>query len=576
MASELQDGGKRFELPMSHYPRLSCHLIQGHQQYFRFDDIDYCVSRSINKVNILHTLNKALKFFPHQEAVVDDNRRLTYQQVGDRIEQLAHGLTKLGLKQGDCISIIAPNHLEFYETYYAAAWLGLIANPINIRLSGSEIAYILNDAGSKLLLTHTRFAEPALEAIDKSEQVRHLIWVGPNGKREGSRNEFAYEAFLAQSFGQAAAQCPVPEDQPAHLYYTSGTTGRPKGVVLTHRNVTTHAMAAIAEFQMSDDDIWFHVAPMFHLADAWATFAVTLVGGRHVMLPEFEAAKVMAIVDKEQVTLSNLIPTMLNMMVNHPDVNNYNYSSLRLVLSGGAPIAPETVRQIMEIFGCSYIQTYGLTETSPYVTISKLKAHLSNLSEEKQRAIISRTGREFLSVSLKIIDETGNEVPNDDQTVGEVWVKGDTVTPGYWNRPEETEKAFQDGWFKTGDLAVIDREGYINIVDRKKDMIVTGGENVFSNEVEYVLYEHPAVLECAIIGVPDEKWGEAVKGVIVKSPGKDITEEELIAFVKERIGHYKAPKSIDFMNELPKTGSGKIMKRAIKARYWEDKDRFVH
>jgi acyl-CoA synthetase (AMP-forming)/AMP-acid ligase II len=229
----------------------------------------------------------------------------------------------------------------------------------------------------------------------------------------------------------------------------------------------------------------------------------------------------------------------------------------------------------MDIFGCDYIQTYGLTETSPYVTISKLKTHLSSLSQEDQRRIISRTGREFLSVTLKVMDETGNEVPWDDRTVGEVWVSGDTVSPGYWNRPEETAQAFHKGWLKTGDLAVVDQEGYINIVDRKKDMIVTGGENVFSNEVEYVLYEHPAVLECAIIGVPDEKWGEAVRGVIVRRPGADVTEEELIAFVKERIAHYKAPKRIEFLEELPKTGSGKIMKREIRDRYWKDRDRLV-
>ncbi|MFP4085522.1 MAG: class I adenylate-forming enzyme family protein [Desulfobacteraceae bacterium] len=373
-------------------------------------------------MNVIDTLNKALKLFPHQEAIVDDNRRFTYQQSGDRIKQLANGLFELGLRQGDCLSVIAPNCLEFYEIYYAAAW----------------------------------------------------------------------------------------------------------------------------------------------------------VGGRHVMLPEFEAGNVMKGIEKEKVTLSNLIPTMLNMMVNHEEVEKYDYSSLRIILSGGAPIAPETVRQIMEIFGCDYIQTYGLTETSPYVTVSTLKSHLSLLPTEEQRAIISRTGREFLSVALKIVDEMGNEVPRDDESVGEVWVRGDTVTPGYWNRPEETAKAFQNGWLKTGDLAVIDHEGYINIVDRKKDMIVTGGENVFSNEVEHILYEHPAVLECAIIGVPHEKWGEAVRGVVVKHPGMDVTQEALIAFVKEKIAHYKAPKSIDFVQELPKTGSGKIMKREIRNRYWENTDRYVH
>jgi acyl-CoA synthetase (AMP-forming)/AMP-acid ligase II len=258
---------------------------------------------------------------------------------------------------------------------------------------------------------------------------------------------------------------------------------------------------------------------------------------------------------------------MLNLMVNHPEAGQRDYRSLRVILSGGAPIAPETIRRIIATFGCSYIQTYGLTETSPYCTVSTLKAHLRALPPDRQREIISRTGREFMAVELRVVDETGADVPPDNRSVGEVWVRGDTVTPGYWNRPEETAAAFAEGWFKTGDLAVMDTEGYINIVDRKKDIIITGGENVYSTEVEYALYEHPAVLECAVVGIPDEKWGEAVKAVVVKKPGFNVRGDELIGFVKERMARYKAPKSIDFVDSLPKTGSGKLMKRAVRDWY---------
>jgi len=526
-------------------------------------------------VNISTTLEKAIKLFPEQEAVVDGDVRKTYRQVGERVGRLANGFRSLGLNDGDRISVVAPNCLAFLESYYAAALCGLIINPINIRLSGREMAYILRDSGSKLIFAHIRCAESALEAMDQVESLDRLIWLG-EGERPATKWDVSgYEEFLAGQRTNPVHPPLVSDDQPAHLYYTSGTTGRPKGVVLTHRNVTTHAMAAIAEFNLSDADVWFHVAPMFHLADAWATFALTWVGGRHVMLPQFDAARVLALIEKEKVTLTNLIPTMLNLMVNHPDANAYDYGSLRVILSGGAPIAPETVRRIVETFGCDYIQTYGLTETSPYVTVSKLKSHLRGSDRVDQMSIISRTGREFLSVELKVMNELGHEVPHDDRSVGEVWVQGDTVTPGYWRLPSETEAAFQNGWFKTGDLAVIDREGYINIVDRKKDMILTGGENVYSNEVEYVLYEHPAVLECAVIGVPDEKWGEAVKAVVVKKPGIQAMEQELVEFVKSRLSHYKAPKSVDFMDELPKTGSGKIMKRAIKSAYWKGRERLV-
>jgi len=526
-------------------------------------------------VNVFTTLSKALKLFPEQEAVVDGNDRLNYRQVGGRVERLANGFRRLGLKSQDRISVVAPNCLAFLEIYYAAALCGLIMNPINIRLSGREMAYILSDAGSKLVLADIRFAGALLQAMDQVSGLNRLIWLG-HGEHPATKWDVSgYEAFLTEQEATPGPPRLAGDDQPAHLYYTSGTTGRPKGVVLTHRNVTTHAMAAVAEFSLSDSDVWFHVAPMFHLADAWATFALTWVGGRHVMLPQFDAARVLALIEKEKITLTNLIPTMLNLMVNHPEAHEHDYASLRVILSGGAPIAPETVRRIVQTFGCDYIQTYGLTETSPYVTVSKLKSHLRACTADDRMSIISKTGREFLSVEVRVVDESGHDVPRDDSTVGEVWVRGDTVTPGYWGLPSATEEAFQDGWFKTGDLAVMDREGYIDIVDRKKDMIVTGGENVYSNEVEYVLYEHPAVLECAVVGVPDEKWGEAVKAVVVKKPGLEVTGEELMAFVKSRLAHYKSPKSVDFIDELPKTGSGKIMKRAVKSAYWKGRARLI-
>jgi fatty-acyl-CoA synthase len=273
---------------------------------------------------------------------------------------------------------------------------------------------------------------------------------------------------------------------------------------------------------------------------------------------------VLQLIQEEKITLSNLIPTMLNMMVHHPQAGDFDYSSLRVILSGGASIASEVVRRIIETFKCDYIQTYGMTETSPYLTLSILKHHLKDLSREKQLAFKASTGREFINVSLKVVDSGGKEVARDNREVGEILVKGDTVTPGYWNLPEETAKAFQDGWLCTGDLAVINEEEYVTIVDRKKDMIVTGGENVYSTEVENVLYTHPSVLEAAVIGVPDAKWGEAVKAYVVLKSGKGASQEEIIRFCKEKLAHFKAPKSIDFLEALPRTGSGKIFKKGLR------------
>ena len=407
-------------------------------------------------------------------------------------------------------------------------------------------------------------------ALKKGSSLEGIIWIGDGPEESTSIQSHRYEDVVSANAGSFQANS-VDENQVAHLYYTSGTTGRPKGVMLTHKNVCHHALGTIAELKLVDTDIWGHIAPMFHLADAWATFALTWVGGRHVMVGEFEAETVMATIEKEKMTLSNLIPTMLNLMIKHPRVKEFDFSSLRVILSGGAPIAPEIVRSIMEAFGCDYIQTYGMTETSPYLTFSILKAHLKALPPEEQLKFKSKTGRPFMGVDLKVVDENGALIAADGQQVGEIWVQGDSVTPGYWNLAEETANAFSDGWLRTGDLATLDSEGYVNIVDRKKDMIVTGGENVYSTEVENVLYMHPKILEAAIFGVPDEKWGEAVNAAIVLKAGETATQEEIISFCKEYQAAYKAPKRVVFLDELPKTGSGKIYKKGLRDPFLQKK-----
>jgi acyl-CoA synthetase (AMP-forming)/AMP-acid ligase II len=399
------------------------------------------------------------------------------------------------------------------------------------------------------------------------EGVSKVLWSGRGG---------SYENFLSKSSGEPPPLVSIDGADLAQIYYTSGTTGRPKGVMLSHNNVASHALGTIAELHLADQDIWVHVAPMFHLADAWATWAITWVGGIHVMVPHFEPKKVLETIERERVTLTNMIPTMLNLMVNEPGVEQYDFSSLRVLLSGGAPIAPDVVRKIVQTFGCDYIQTYGMTETSPYLTLSILKEHLRRLPDEEQLKYKSRTGREFVGVELKVVREDGTEVNPNDQEVGEIIAKGESVTRGYWKLPDETQKAIRDGWLYTGDMAVIDREGYINIVDRKKDVILTGGENVYSTEVEHVLYKYPAVLEAAVVGVPDEKWGEAVKAVVVLKEGREAAEQEIIDFCKAELARYKSPKSIDFVDSLPRTGSGKIHKKGIRDRYWEGYDKKVH
>lgn len=513
------------------------------------------------------TLKKAVEFYPAKTAVIDGERAFTYDQIGGRVAALARFFQAQGIEPQDRISILEVNSHAFLETYYAAAGIGAILNPLNYRLAPKEIVYILRDSGSRWLLANSQFASQVQGLFEEETPLAGIIWIDRPAAISGSIACHDYENAIETHQG-IFDPVPTRENDIAHLYYTSGTTGRPKGVMLTHKNVCLHTLGTIAELNLTDSDIWGHIAPMFHLADAWATFAFTWVGARHVMVGQFEPATVMSTIETEHITLSNLIPTMLNLMIKHPRVGEFDFSSLRVILSGGAPIAPQVVRSIMESFGCDYIQTYGMTETSPYLTFSILKQHLLDLSSEDQLKYKSKTGRPFMGVDLKVVDQNAIPVAADEQQVGEIWVRGDTVTTGYWNLPDETSQAFTDGWLRTGDLAVVDAEGYVNIVDRKKDMIVTGGENVYSTEVENVLYMHPKVLEAAVFGIPDETWGESVTAAVVLKNDETATAAEIIGFCKEYQASYKAPKSIIFLDELPKTGSGKITKKVLRETHF--------
>jgi fatty-acyl-CoA synthase len=531
-------------------------------------------------VDIWRTLERAAGLYPRKLAVIDGEARLTYAEVRARAAALARFFQSRGVDAGDRISILHSNAHEFLEAYYAAAGLGAILNPLNVRLAACEIAAILRDAGARWLVSEGEFAPMVEAALAEGTPLEGILWTREPSERSSALTSEDYEAALSGTVGEFEPGL-VPPDRVAHLYYTSGTTGQPKGVMLTHRNVCTHALGTIAELRLADTDVWGHIAPMFHLADAWATFAITWAGGRHVMLPRFDPGEALALLARERVTITNVIPTMLNRMVHHPGARDFELSSLRTVLSGGAPIAPELVRRVIDTFGCDYVQTYGLTETSPYLTFSLLKEHLRHLPPEERLAYQAKTGRPFLCVELRIVDLDGQQVAADGQQVGEIEVRGETVTPGYWNQPEETARAFRSehpqggSWLRTGDLATLDAEGYVNIVDRKKDMILTGGENVYSTEVENVLHAYPKVLEAVVFGVPDAEWGEAVKAAVALHPGETAAEAEIIAFCRERLAAYKAPKSVDFLPELPRTGSGKITKRVLRDPYWAGRERRI-
>jgi acyl-CoA synthetase (AMP-forming)/AMP-acid ligase II len=517
-------------------------------------------------------LESAALHYPHRDALRQADSRSSYAVLRDRCRALAAFLRQRGLEPLDRLAVLAPNSPEFLESTFAAAGIGLVLVPLNTRLTAGELGTILRNSDARALIACGDMSALAREAARLAPSVQFLLWIGPApaergpGQAGGPRTEFTWaEAQRTKQTGWGPPQ--QEEDALAQLYFTSGSTGEPKGVMLTHRNVSLHAQSAVRELGLSSSDVWGHFAPMFHLADAWATIALTLVGGCHVFAPRFDEELVLGTIEKERVTLTNLIPTMLNRLVKFPGVQRRDFSSMRLILSGGASIPPEVVRAVMATFCCTYVQTYGMTETSPYLTLSLLPPHLERLSPEEQFHYRAKTGRTFHGVELRLVDEAGHDVAADGSTVGEIWARGPTVTPGYWRRPDLTAAAFSGGWLRTGDLATLDPEGFFQIVDRKKDMINTGGEKVYSTEVESVLHEHPAVFEAAVFGVPSEEWGEEVRAAVVLRPGANADGTTLREHCRARLAAYKCPKRFEFLPELPKTGTGKLSKALLRERF---------
>jgi acyl-CoA synthetase (AMP-forming)/AMP-acid ligase II len=524
-------------------------------------------------MNLWLSLNKAITLWPDKEGLVEGERRFTYRQFGERVAALTRQLAALGLTRGAKAAIACPNTIEFMEVYYACAISGVVLVPLNYRLAAEELVDIIADSDTELIFFHSDLWKQALELLPQSLALRHVVLIGNRQTRIldnlGSQ-QHQYEELIQSQTDRSFPELPhLRADDLAQLYYTSGTTGRPKGVMLSHGNVSINSMAVVGELGFNDRDTWIHVAPLFHLADAWSTFAITWVGGKHVFLPHFSSTEALKAISKEKVTTTVLVPTMLNAMLNDPEIGKFDYSSLRLLITGGSPIAPETVKRAMQSFSCEYVQLYGMTETSPFLTLSMPKSDQLKLPEDKQVEIRSRTGRPYMGAEVRVVRADGTDVKADNTEVGEIIARGPTITCGYWKQPEATAQAIKNDWIHTGDLAVLDEFGSINIVDRKKDMIITGGENVFSNEVEYALYEHEGVAECAVFGIPDERWGESVHAVVVRKSGfEHLTEDEMINFVRDRLARYKAPRSIEFIAELPKTGSGKIYKKELRDKFW--------
>lgn len=511
-------------------------------------------------MNVWRLLEHATRARPAALAVVDGERRLSWREVHARAAHLARFLREQGIEPGDRVAVLAWNGVEFLETTFAAAGAGAVLCPLNVRLAPAELRAVLDDTQPRWLIADRELVE---RATAEGYPWEGVLCIGEGAAGGG---QLDYEATLAAKAAEGALFRPVEVEGPAtcHLYSTSGTTGEPKGVPLTHDNVCVHALCAATELELTERDVWGHIAPMFHLADAWATLAMTAVGGVHVMLRRFDARAVIELLQREGITVTNLIPTMLARVVHASELDGADVSTLRAVLSGGAPIAPALVRDTLERLGCEYVQTYGMTETSPFLTLGLLTPEMRSWAPERRLEQLSKTGRPMLGVELEVIGEDGGPVARDDRTVGEIRVRGATVTPGYRNRPEANREAFADGWLRTGDLAVVDEHGFVTIVDRSKDVILSGGETVYSAEVEKALVEHPAVLETAVFGIEDQDWGEIVVAAVVFKEGCEASVDELQRHCRERLAGYKVPRTLRVMRDLPRTGSGKIAKRALR------------
>lgn len=518
-------------------------------------------------MSLYEILNKTTLAHPDSQAVICGEVYLTYSQLNDRVMRLSNALKKMGLKKDDKVAMISKNCHRFLEVYFAAAKLGCVLVPINYRFSPEDFVYILNNSQAKILIAEPEHIFWLGEKKNDIHGVSKLILTKVLEYDLDFENVSFYEDLIRENEVHEIGEMEIEQDQCAQIYYTSGTTGTPKGVILTHANNEVHAKGTILELSLSGSDRWLHVSPMFHLADSWAVWSITQVGGVHVIIPSFVALDVMEAIEKHKVTLSNFIPTMLNILVNCPNVRKFDVSSLRLIMSGGAPIAKEVVRKVIDIFDCHYIQTYGLTETSPFLTMSILKDDMKELPFEDRLNVMVTTGRPFFNVQLKVVMDNGEEVKPDNIDVGEIIVKGETISPGYWELPKDTSERIIEGWLYTRDLAVLNSQGYVTIVDRKDDMIITGGENIYSIEIENVLYSHPKILEAAVIGLADPIWGEKVTAVVVLKEGKEVTENEIIKFCKDNLAHFKAPKKVIFADNLPKTGSQKIYKFRLREMY---------
>jgi len=490
-------------------------------------------------------LSYACSHFPQRPAVVTENRQLTFAEVNHRANQLVRLFADFGLKPGDCVALLAKNEPEYFELQVATMRSGLTLLPMNFRLAVPELEYIVSDARPALLVCGSEFVDTGRQL-----DVKNGIALGEE-----------YEKLLAKMSGEDSLARVLREEDAFALLYTSGTTGRPKGALITNRALYSRINSFIFELRIRSDDRFLQCLQFFHIA-CITSLAYTYVGSTNIVVKNYDPVEALKLISAHRISVVLWVPTMINQIVNLPDVDKVDFSSLQLVHYGGSPIPPVALSKAIELMRCGFIQTYGMTETS---TITFLRP--ADHDPEIHPARLSSAGTVALGMELRVVDDSDRDVGRGE--VGEIICRGANVIDAYLNKPEATAEAVKNGWMHTGDLGYQDDDGFLFVTDRKKDMIVSGGENVYPREVEDVLHEHPDVLEAAVIGVPDEKWGERVHAVLVARNGVELDPDRVLAYARSRLAGYKVPKSSQLVNELPKNATGKVVKTVLREPWWK-------
>jgi acyl-CoA synthetase (AMP-forming)/AMP-acid ligase II len=518
-------------------------------------------------IHLTQGVHRAMRQHPDRPATVCGSRRQNHAQFADRVARMAGALQQLGMNAGDRVGILSLNSDRYLELYFAVWWGGGVVNPINTRWSAGEIAHSIDHCDTRILAVDETFAPLVVDLSERSRSLRTIIHAGDGPRPSGM---FAYEQLIADHAPVTdALRC---DGDLAGVFYTGGTTGFPKGVMLSHANLYSGALVGLIEGLAQEGDIGLHSAPMFHLADGAFSLMLTLRGCTHVMVPSFQPERVLDAIQAERISCLVLAPTMMQMLVDHPRLSAYQLDSLQTIFYGASPISEALLERVVQSLpGTRFFQAYGQTEMSPIVSILRPEFHTA---EGHRLGKLRSAGRPAMCVEVKIVDADTRELPRGE--VGEILARGPGVMQGYWNDPEQTSAALRDGWVHTGDGAYMDEDGFIFVVDRVKDMIVSGGENVYSAEVENAIALHPAVAMCAVIGIPDEHWGEAVHAYVVCKPGTPAIDADSVkAHCRALIAGYKCPRSVEFRDALPVTGTGKVLKNALRDPYWRGQFRRI-